>query len=273
MWIGTEDGLNIFDPITEKFQVLREKDLPGIKGNMIAPLYIDTIHKKAWLSATESPENYWGMDMYEMDIKTRNCRPIVFRDGTKLFDTLSIGPTWIWPYKKGLLVCDEMHGIFEIKEGNLFADLLIPFKAILGRFVLVEDRFIFLKNHLPNFNFENKNGDWTRILHPLDSLQWASLFYDKKDQTHWASLKNELVHYDKEFRKIKTYGLEDGYDEAMHNMLTDNAGNLWFINGYTQQMSLRYDNPNMGKNLQHGFNSRTSCYYGLCGRCGHRAVC
>ena len=32
MWIGTADGLNIFDPETEKFEVLREKDLPGIKG-------------------------------------------------------------------------------------------------------------------------------------------------------------------------------------------------------------------------------------------------
>ena len=37
MWIGTEDGLNIFDPKTDKFRVLREKDLPGIRGNFIVP--------------------------------------------------------------------------------------------------------------------------------------------------------------------------------------------------------------------------------------------
>ena len=39
MWIGTEDGLNIFDPETEKFEVLREKDLPGIKGPISTALY------------------------------------------------------------------------------------------------------------------------------------------------------------------------------------------------------------------------------------------
>jgi ligand-binding sensor domain-containing protein len=240
MWIGTNDGLNIFDPLTEKFEVLREKDLPGIKGKVIAPLYIDTILQKAWLSATGSSELYWWMDMYEMNIKTRKCRPIVFRDGTKLMDrdTLNIGPLWVWPYKKGLMICDELHGIFEIKEGSLFADLLIPFNASLSRFVLVEDRFIFLRSHLPNFNFENKNGEWTRIAHLLDSLEWISFLNNEKDHTNWVSLKNELVHYDKEFRKIKTYGQADGYDGAMNNMLTDNSGNLWFINVLNQLGSL-----------------------------------
>ena len=51
MWIGTADGLNIFDPETEKFEVLREKDLPGIKGPAIGPAYIDTVRQKAWLAA------------------------------------------------------------------------------------------------------------------------------------------------------------------------------------------------------------------------------
>jgi hypothetical protein len=30
--------------------------------------------------------------------------------------------------------------------------------------------------------------------------------------------------------------------------------NLWFIGGFTQQISLRYDNPSIGNKLQHGFN-------------------
>ncbi len=234
MWIGTNDGLNIFDPITEKFEVLREKDLPGIKGNVIAPLYVDTIHQKAWLSVTGSPELYWEMDIYEMDIKTRKCRPILFRDGTNLPDTLSIGPAFSWPYKKGLLVCNEMHGIFEIKEGNLFADLLIPFKALLSQFFLAEDH-IFLRNFksLPNFNYQNINGNWIKIPHLLDSLECGYVLYNKKDQSQWISFKYELVHYDKEFRKIKTYGVEDGY-VGMSKVLTDNAGNLWFFNALNQ---------------------------------------
>lgn len=46
VWIGTEDGLNVFDPLNSKFTVLREKDLPGLKGKLIVPLHIDTIRKK-----------------------------------------------------------------------------------------------------------------------------------------------------------------------------------------------------------------------------------
>ena len=63
LWIGTADGINIFDPLTETFEVLREKDLPGIKGTAIIPLYIDTVRQKAWLNAgsQETFEQYFGM--------------------------------------------------------------------------------------------------------------------------------------------------------------------------------------------------------------------
>jgi len=144
MWIGTDDGLNIFDPNTEKFEVLREKDLPGIRENAIIPLHIDTIRRKAWLIIV-SPGQIAGTDIYEMDIKTRKCRPIIFRDKSKRFDTLWISPSFTRPYKNGLLVCDENYGFFEIKGGSLFADLVTPFKKEISRFVLEEDRFIFLR--------------------------------------------------------------------------------------------------------------------------------
>ena len=59
VWLGTGDGLNIFDPETETFEVLREKDLPGIKGKAIIPLGVDTIHQKAWLNAgSTDPAKY-----------------------------------------------------------------------------------------------------------------------------------------------------------------------------------------------------------------------
>jgi ligand-binding sensor domain-containing protein len=90
LWIGTSNGLNIFDPATEKFEVLHEKDLPGIKGTTIIPLYIDTVHQKAWLNAGSPGMMYAGMTMYEMDIRTRRCRRIVSRNGSRPMDTLVI---------------------------------------------------------------------------------------------------------------------------------------------------------------------------------------
>jgi len=220
LWIGTEDGLNIFDPNTDKFQVLREKDLPGIKGNAIMPLHIDTIHQKAWLSVGPTGQVF-GTDLYEMDIKTRKCRPINFRDKSKQFDTLLINPFFIQPYKNGLLIHDENYGLFEIKEGSLVAELVIPSKKIISRFVL-------------DFTFENKNGKWIKIPHLLDSLPWIDMLYNEKDHTHWVSFKNELVHYDNDFGKIKSYNQEDGYNSEIWKMLIDKKGNLWFINKLRQ---------------------------------------
>ena len=52
------------------------------------------------------------------------------------------------------------------------------------------------------------------------------------------------------FKRVE-YGLKFQQNNATGR--NDNL-NIWFINGFTQQMSLRYENPNMGKNLQHGIN-------------------
>ena len=101
--------------------------------------------------------------------------------------------------------------------------------------VLEEDRFIFLRawGRAPNLTFENKNGKWIKTPHMLDSLK-CGIFYDKKDRTHWLSFKYELVHYSKDFRKIKTYRQEDGYKGWAFSMLLDNDDNLWFANTLNQ---------------------------------------
>ena len=78
MWIGTEDGLNILDTKTDQFRVLRQKDLPGISGNFIVPVYIDTIRQKAWVRSATSTANVQEMDLYEMDMKTRQMRSLLY---------------------------------------------------------------------------------------------------------------------------------------------------------------------------------------------------
>ena len=239
MWIGTLEGLNIFDPVTEKFEVLWEKDLPGIRGQAIAPLYVDTVRQKAWLYAGSlAASKVYEMDVYEMDIRTRKCRKITFRDGARQFDSLAIDLNMVRRYKNGILVLTDYYGVFEIKEGSLFADLVVPVytKKMFNAMALEEERSIFLKPYqaLPNFNFENKNGKWVQIPHPLDSLDWFSMIYNEKDKTHWASFKYKLVHYDKDFREIKSYSEEDGYTGQIYKMIIDNKGDLWFINDMEQ---------------------------------------
>ena len=74
IWIGTGDGLNIYNSKTGAFKVLREKDLPPIKGQGIFPMAVDTLRKKAWVNA--GPNDL----VYEMDIQTRKLTPLVFKD-------------------------------------------------------------------------------------------------------------------------------------------------------------------------------------------------
>jgi signal transduction histidine kinase len=177
----------------------------------------------------------FAMRMYEMDLKTKQCRPIVFQVGSRPIDTFSVAHALIRPYKGGIIFCDEAHGVFEIKEGSLIANLIISLKpggGGFGEFVLADDRYMFLQHGgiLPNFTFENKNGKWTQIPHLLDSSIWLSIVYNKTDQTYWVSFKNKLIHYDKEFRNIKTYSRADGYKGFNLKMMIDNDGNLWFVN-------------------------------------------
>ena len=236
LWMGTQDGLNIFDPGTEKFGTLREKDLPGIKGKAIIPLHIDTIGQVAWLVAgsPDRDDRHFHMDMYEMDLKTMKCSPIIVKYGEKTIDPFSVQRAIVSPYKDGIVFSDDYHGVFEVKRGNHVATLLISFKPpqLFAGMVTVENRYVFLRSGgpLPNFTFENKNEKWEKIPHPLDSLNWSYVLYDSRDQTYWVCVKNEVLHFDKAFQKIRSYSSPIWEMEFITNLLFDNAGNLWFVN-------------------------------------------
>ncbi len=155
MWIGTFDGLNIFDPVTETFEILREKDFKGLKGKVFAPLFIDTTSQTVWIS-TGSQLNYWNMKLYEVDLKNMNAYPLSFRDGSKQLDIHTYDPTWLQLYKGSYLIADERNGIFELKPGSRKAELLIPFVSPIGRFIIGDGiLFVHRRWRKPSkFNFQ-----------------------------------------------------------------------------------------------------------------------
>jgi signal transduction histidine kinase/streptogramin lyase len=236
LWMGTADGINIFDPLKESFEVLREKDLPGVKGTAIIPLYIDTVRQVAWLNAgsQETYEKYFGMTMYEMDLKTRKCIPIVFKKGPERIGTFAVLHTLVRPFRDGILFCDEKHGILEASSGKGVANLVINLAPPdgFGALTLVDERYLFLQHSevLPNSAFENRNGKWVKISTPIDSLNWTSVIYDNNSQTYWVSFSDKLIQFTKEFNEIKSFAEEDGYTSFFMNMELDDDGNLWFIN-------------------------------------------
>jgi signal transduction histidine kinase len=235
IWVGTMDGLNILNTHTGKFRVLRQKDLPGLKGEAIIPLHVDTINHIAWLYA--GPKDYLKiseMVIYEMNIQTRQCKPIVFRNDAKQFTHLGIDPGSVKPYQNGILVCTDLYGIFKIEPGKHFSDILVSAKSENGFnvFAIEGDSLIFLRSWaaLPNYSFRYQEGRWVKIGHLLDSLEWQSMLFNDIDRSHWVSFKYSLVHYDKDFKVLGEYSKANGYASVIYRMLNDKEGNIWFIN-------------------------------------------
>ena len=75
LWMGTNNGLNIFNPLTNTFKILYKKELPGIKvtdGKLLTPILVDTTVKKAWLVS--------GNFIFEMNLTTHKCKQVIFKD-------------------------------------------------------------------------------------------------------------------------------------------------------------------------------------------------
>ena len=83
---------------------------------------------------------------------------------------------------------------------------------------------------MPNFSFENRNGNWIRTSQLIDTMNWTYILNDKRDQSLWVGLKEGILHIDKNFKPIRKYSQEEGNNNLILNMLFDKDENLWFLN-------------------------------------------
>ena len=132
------------------------------------------------------------------------------------------------PFKKGehLLISELLAKLNLCKQQiintSLFVDVDIkPFKLDSNHILIdiyVKERWYFFP--IPYFNIVTRNfNDW-----------WVN-------QNH----RLDRVNYGVKFTQYNFTGRNDNL-------------NLWFISGFTQQVSLRYDNPFLDKQLKHGLN-------------------
>ncbi|HMG90319.1 MAG TPA: ATP-binding protein [Chryseolinea sp.] len=232
MWVGTLDGLNIFDPVTEKFEILREKDFKGVKGKVFAPLFVDSTRQTAWISVG-THLNYWNMNLYEVDLKSMKAYRISFHDGSKQLDTLIYDPTYVKLYRGSFMIADDRYGVFELKPGSRKAQLLIPFASRKGRFVIGDGILFFHSGGGNRVNSTFKftaNGKWTEIPHHFDSLFWTNIHYDSLKRLYWVSLSHEIALYDENFTRIKTFRHSAGKNRRIMTSQVDQQGNLWYAN-------------------------------------------
>jgi len=228
MWIGSDDGLIIFDTRTDNFQTLKEKDLPGLKGTRIFPLFIDTIVKKGILV---------GEGYFIVDLDTKKCQPLIFKDSANHEVRISGRGECRF---RGLII----NGTYNNRQSNFMVNmdsgvarevLSFPVNTIIpfGSFGIYasDDGFMFLRRPdiFSNLTYAYHNNKWILSHSPLDSIPWSHIIYNKKDQGYWAVAEKQLIHYSKNLKLIHTYTPAEGLpDIDIYSLLADAKGNIWF---------------------------------------------
>ena len=232
LWIGQGDKLTIFDPQTGFFQLFCSgKDLPPFEGmptTHSTPIQVDTIHQKALFTITNDQP---GIGLIQMDILTKHCRPVIFKDSA---DQVMADPPKdynIVPFKNNaILVSDNGSGIYMVNTENGLAHWIAPGVKRSSGLRTDNDHLLFIRKPVTNLTYSFLDGKWKRIASPLDSIAWVggAIYYNEKDKTYWAGDFNQLIHYDKDFRVIYQYTQEDGLrTEDISIVLSDDQDNIW----------------------------------------------
>src|ERR1017187_4787025 len=249
IWICGINRINIFNPKTGFVRLIDRKDLKGIdRKRGIIFLGVDATAKKAWFCFPHLN------DLYEMDVSTLHCRPMMTKDilNNKFdLDIINGDIEMIKSFKDGYLFSGSgmqgrtrQGGIFVLNKDSSEAHQLI----VLGNEEISDmatdgEQMLFLRIDGPvNLSYSLMNGKWAKTHPPLDSIPWIGIYHNKTDSTWWAGAFMQLLHYDKNFRLIRRYTTEDGVpDIQVYSMLADNRGNIWFLgsSGYISQLSLK----------------------------------
>ena len=232
LWVGQSDKLTIFDSQSGSFELFcSSKDLPNFEGmptTQSIPVHIDTIHQKALLTITN---NQPGIGLIQMDIPTKQCFQVIFKDSTGQVIADPPKDYNITSFKNdAILVSDNGDGIYMVNTATGVANWIAG--GVKKSFGLKtdNDHLIFIRQAVTNLTYSLVNGKWKRIVSPLDSISWVggAIYYNKKDKTYWAGDFNQLIHYDKDFGVIYRYTQEDGLStEDITNILSDAQDDIW----------------------------------------------
>ncbi len=229
LWLGTLNGLFEFNKLTGELKALNKKDFPGLKANnMIIPAFIDLDLNMAWI-ATDAGN-------FEMDMKTQICRPVIFKDSSGKSFNLG-GIVNFLPFKNSWIIIGDYNDkefIFTGKDDNITPPeaVSMPVNSINPLYTTTDlDHLLFIKQDewAGNITISYLHGKLLRVHHKMDSLQWTSIFFNKKDRTYWVAASKQIIHYNNNFNVIRTYGRENGLpDIEIVGLIADNDGNIWF---------------------------------------------
>ena len=262
IWIFVEPDLNIFNPATESFQVIKTNDISGIGSNRkIYYLGVGRSGQKAWIIGEQTTE------LFEMDILSKRCRRFTIMDsnnhpimhpglmgqsGIKLNngqDDLFVG---------GLT--KEKFGIYLLNKDSPVAHQIGVIDLDFAGWQSDGDQMVFYRRHGEGHNlaYALVKGKLERVLNPLDSFDWSNIYLDRSDHSLWVGTFMQLIHYDSHFGVIHRYTERDGLPLINVNGIHgDKMGNIWF----NTERSIARLNPKTGQiralSATEGFQEQT----------------
>lgn len=231
VWMGTLDGLTLFDSFTQSFKVFMEKDMPGVKGKQVVPAGIDTVSHKIWLHTERG--------IFEVNTISMKGRPVVFTDSlsSPIPNLKMLGPLYYGgycQYRNGCfvpalagdsLVLFYLNGLNNVAKQVLAGEKFHPYETCV-----LDDRLVIHRPDGTSRTFVYKNGSWNRVNTPLDSVNRKRTIFNKGDKTYWLMGDRQILHYSNNFQLLKKYTPGDGLPvNDLYNLITDMEGNLWFF--------------------------------------------
>ena len=228
IWMGTAAGLRLFNQKTGEISAVPQNYFPEIKTANIWPaLGVDSNGGKFLLYADDR--------LYQIIPGSHHASLIQFEDS--LGKPISVtGPRFTMPFRKNWLVhayYQDKDIIFQGNWNNSEAKqvIVIPNNTDLLFMTTDGDHLLFLKRDefLGNLTYNYVDGKWLQRPHPMDSLQWTSIFFNSKDNSYWVAGEKKIFHYDSNFSVIRQYTTNDGLpDIDITGLIADNQGNIWF---------------------------------------------
>ncbi|NQY65697.1 MAG: hypothetical protein HRT38_18765, partial [Alteromonadaceae bacterium] len=228
LWVGTEKGLGIFDPISEKFQAINPKNAPI---NHTTTKIIQDSHNHLWIGTK--------MGLYKYDLNNKKFVTLSNENDYRLFDNDDIrdmyidfsGLLWLATRRTGLIKVDLKPNQFEnlYQYQNQSKDKKIQNLSNIQAVYIDSSNVLWLGSKDGVFYRNNNTGIISRFM-PSNKLthEYFKTITENKSGELWLGGLNGLYKIDKQRKTITTQNkfLEKIKLKSIKTLMFDKDDNL-----------------------------------------------
>jgi signal transduction histidine kinase/streptogramin lyase len=229
VWLVTMDGMNIYDPSTGFFSLIKKDSASGIgKNKSVSFIGVGRTDQHCLVYGNETG------GLFKMDLRTRKCIPIGLKDaqGRNLENIRFEDDGVLFRQKEILLIEEDSKRLFLLGADSSVAREIFQFSNLqITHLASDQEHYLFLKfkGDSAGHSFEFTNGKLSPVSTAMDSLPWNNIVYNPADHSWWVGGYGELTHYNKDFSLIRKFGREDGVPIInVWGIVPDDNGNIWF---------------------------------------------